>query len=338
MDERKPELRYNLVTGDWVVIAPERGRRSTTAHSHSRPVHEQPAYIAACPFCRGNERETAAETSRVDGDDGWLVRAVENRYPALSSVGEVTRAASGYERSIAGVGRHEVVIESPYHNTTISLLDPARVRDVLAVYRERMRLLYADPRIEHVMVFKNHGETAGSTVDHPHSQIVGTPVVPGRVRVRIEEALRLYGELGECLYCYSLRDELASGVRIVEETECFAAFVPYAALSPYHVWIFPKRHGAYFGAVTDDELEGLAGILQRTLRRIYVALGDAHFNYVFRSLSPPEQHVKYYHWYVSVIVRITRAAGFELGTGMFINTAVPEESARLLREAKLEGG
>ncbi len=333
MSDRKPELRYNIITGDWVVVSPERARRPNgVAHPAEIP---GPEYVRDCPFCRGNEEETAAELARIDGPAGWQARVVQNRFPALAGEGSVQRTGNGYARSISGVGHHEVVVESPLHNTTTALMDPARVQDVFRLYRDRMKALYADPRIDHVIIFKNHGESAGSTLDHPHSQIVGTPVVPGGVRFRIEEALRQYGERGECLICYCLRQELAAKVRIVEETERFVVLIPYAALSPYHVWIVPRRHAAYFGAVGDEELEQLATVVQRSLRRIFVGLGNPHFNYVIRSLSPSEQDVKYYHWYLSIIVRVNRAAGFELGTGMYINTALPEESARLLREVDI---
>ena len=335
MIEHKPELRYNLMTGDWVVVSPDRGRRPHP-HAQMPPTNLGPAFVQTCPFCAGNEAETLAETARVEGPTAWFARAVENRFPALAPTGELERDGEGYERSMTGIGRHEVIVESPHHNTMMALLPVDRVRDVLTLYRERTRAIYADSRVEHVIVFKNHGEAAGSTLDHPHSQIVGTPVVPGQVRVRIEEALRQYGQLGECLYCYCMRQEIAGEVRIVEETPTFVALIPYAALSPFHIWIVPKRHCAYFGGATDDELTALAGILQRTLRRLDLALGNPHFNYVIRSLSPPEEGVKYYHWYLSIVVRLTRSAGFELGTGMYINTALPEESARRLREVALD--
>jgi UDPglucose--hexose-1-phosphate uridylyltransferase len=334
MIEKKPELRYNMMTGDWVIISPERAQRPD-AHIKLRASISGPAHVDSCPFCTGNEDQSPRETARSPLVGPWRARAVDNLYPALSSEGEIKRVDCGYERSMSGIGRHEVVVESPSHNTTIALMPVDQIAEVLKLYRARMRELYADPRVEHVIIFKNHGEAAGSTLDHPHSQIVGTPIVPGRVRERLEEALRQHGEVGECLYCHSMREELAAEVRIVEQTPSFVAFVPYAAVSPYHVQIMPRRHGAYFGAIDDTELFGLAEVLQHTLRRIYNGLGNPHFNFVIRSLSPPEAGVRYYHWYLSITVRVTRLAGFELGTGMFINTARPEESAKLLRETEL---
>jgi UDPglucose--hexose-1-phosphate uridylyltransferase len=331
-----PELRYNLTTGDWVVLSPERAKRPE-AHRRERPPAAVPAHLATCPFCPGNERQTPDETARVEAGGSWLVRVVPNRFPALALQGEPVHRGSGYTRTVDGVGRHEVVVESPLHDGAMALYAPEHAAEVLRLYRARMIAFYEDPRVEHVIVFKNHGEAAGSSIEHPHSQIVGTPVLPGQVRVRLDQALRQYDELGQCLTCHCLQEELSAHSRIVEEGEAFAAFIPYAALSPFHVWIVPKFHQTYFGHIDDRQLGDLAAILRRTLRRIDLGLGNPPFNYVIRSLSPREAEARYCHWYLSIVVRVSRAAGFELGTGMFINPSLPEESARFLREVSLPG-
>jgi UDPglucose--hexose-1-phosphate uridylyltransferase len=327
-----PEIRLNRVTGDWVIIATERAKRPEQFR-HGRERKPLPAFVPDCPFCPGNEAQTPPEQFRLPAGGGaWAVRTVPNKYSALRVAGAPARHGLGLQKFIEGVGRHEVIVETPAHNQTLALLPPARVADVLRAYRDRFCAFYADPRVEHVVVFKNHGPTAGTSLEHPHSQIVGTPVVPGQVRVRIEEALRRYDDFGECLYCWTLREELADGARVVLETPSFAAFIPYAALSPYHLWIFPKRHHACFGDATEAELEDLAALLREILRRIALHLDDPDFNFVIQSLSPTQGALKYFHWYFSIVPRLTTAAGFELGTGMFINVALPEESARFLRE------
>ncbi|MBN1961970.1 MAG: DUF4931 domain-containing protein [Deltaproteobacteria bacterium] len=335
MDDEKPQLRYNLITGDWVIIAPKRGKRDNL-EMQIPTVTMGSKYEESCPFCLGNDAATPTETIRISNNKSWSVRAVKNLFPALAAEGDLHRNGCSYERSMPGIGQHEVIIESPYHNDMVASLPVEHVRDILGVYLDRMRAFYADPRISHVIAFKNHGQTAGSTIDHPHSQIVGTPVIPGQVRVRIEEALRQYGQLGECMYCHCVRQELASGTRIIEATSDFVVLIPYAALSPYHIWIIPHRHSAYFGDISVAETTSLASILRRTLRRLNIALGNPHYNYVIRSLSPLEANVKYGHWYISIVVRLTRLAGFELGTGMFINPALPEESAARLRNVQID--
>ncbi len=331
-----PEIRLNLITGEWVIIATERAKRPEE-FAHGRQKSAAPAYVPACPFCPGNEAKTPAETFRVADGGGWLVRVVPNKFSALTPDGDAVRHDNGFRTFLPGVGLHEVIVETPAHDRATALLPTAHVERILAAHRQRFAAFYRDPRIEHVVIFKNHGESAGTSLEHPHSQIVGTPVVPGQVRRRIEEALRYYGDFGACLYCRSLQEEFAEGQRIIAENASFVAFVPYAALSPFHLWVFPKRHTACFGAVTDSELADLAAILKETLLRIHVGLDDPDFNYVVRSLSPEEAAVKYFHWYVSLVPRVSRTAGFELGTGMFINTALPEASAAFLRTVDLTG-
>jgi UDPglucose--hexose-1-phosphate uridylyltransferase len=330
-----PEIRSNAVTGDWVIIATERARRPEEfAEKKRRPA--LPAFAPECPFCPGNEDKTPAERFRVPAaGGGWLVRSVPNRYAALTAEGNVERHMEGFRSFLSGVGLHEVIVETPAHNLNTALLPIAHLEQVLGAYRHRLRAFYEDPRIEHVIIFKNHGEAAGTSLHHPHSQIVGMPVLPGQLRARLEEAVRHWGDRGECLYCRSLQEELHDGTRMIAENASFAAFVPYAALSPFHVWIFPKRHSACFGDVSDSEVSDFALVVHEVLFRLHVALEDPDYNYVIRSLSPQECAVKYFHWYLSLIPRVTRTAGFELGTGMFINVALPERSAEFLRGAIL---
>jgi UDPglucose--hexose-1-phosphate uridylyltransferase len=331
-----PELRHNLITGDWVILATERARRP---EEFARPRQRKPVppFLAACPFCPGNEGQTPGETFHLDDPgDGWAVRSIPNKYSALAPQDAAVRREDGIRQSLGGVGFHEVVIETPRHDITIPDLPIEHVEAVLRAFRSRFLAFYADPRIKHVIIFKNHGEAAGTSMEHPHSQIVGTPVIPRLIRIRVEEALRYYGDQGECLYCRTIREEMGGRSRVVSENERFVAFLPYAALSPFHLWIFPKRHGACFGTVPEEEMADLAAILKDTLLRVSVGLDDPDFNIVFRSLSPAEGSVKYFHWYLSLVPRVTRTAGFELGTGMFINPAFPEKSAEFLRGVAVE--
>ena len=330
-----PEIRSNPVTGDWVIIATERARRPEE-FTQKRRKTPLPAFEPECPFCPGNEAQTPEEQFRVSAPGGgWLVRAVPNRFAALTPDGDVERHVNGFRTVLDGVGLHEVIVETPAHNVTMAQLPLPHVEQVLEAYRHRLQAFYTDRRIQHVILFKNYGEAAGTSLIHPHSQIVGMPVLPSQLRARLEEAVRHWGNDGECLYCRTLHQELHDGTRVVVENGSFAAFVPYAALSPFHVWIFPKHHTAYFGDATDSQLADLAAVLREVLARLYVGLEDPDYNYVIRSLSPQENEVRYFHWYLSLIPRVTKSAGFELGTGMFINTALPEKSAEFLRNVKL---
>jgi UDPglucose--hexose-1-phosphate uridylyltransferase len=331
------EVRMNMVTGDWVIIATERAKRPEE-FTQAKEKRELPEYSPSCPFCPGNEEKTPGESFRVaDSETNWRVRVVRNKFSALDPDGEILKHRAGSKQYIPGVGLHEVIIETPKHNVTTALLSLEEIGDILVAYKERITAFYEDPRIEHVIIFKNHGQGAGTSLEHPHSQIVGTAVFPGQVMHRLEEAIKsyYYGNFGECLYCSMIREEMADGSRIVSENNSFVAFIPYAALSPFHLWVFPKRHNGYFGSISDTELSDLASLLKDVLLRLYRGLDNPDFNYMIRSLSPRETDSKFFHWYLAVIPRVSQMAGFELGTGMFINTALPEESAGFLRSVEI---
>lgn len=329
------ELRFNFITGDWVIIAPERAKRPED-FKVAKKKEELPSYVQTCPLCLGNESDTPPETFRINKKDGtWGVRVVPNKFAAVNPEPNIIRESTKVKKFMTGAGLHEVIIDTPLHNASIATLSISDVENILFAYKRRFIDFYKINYIEHVIIFKNHGLRAGTSLQHPHSQIVGTPVIPGRLRSRIEEALRYYDDFGECLYCLILKEELSDGIRIIFQNESFAAFIPYAALSPFHIWIFPRRHSGCFGSITDSELHELAVILKEVLQRLYVGLGDPDFNYVIHSLSPQECDVKYFHWYLSIVTRVTRTAGFEIGTGMYINPSVPDSSVKFLKGIKL---
>lgn len=330
-----PEMRFNLVTQDWVIIATERAKRPEDFIKKDSSRKEIPSYVETCPFCPGNEHMTPPETYVINGEKGWQVRVTPNKFAALSSEGSLERNIEGIKRSMSGVGIHEVIIESPLHNMGIALLPQNNVRDIIKAYKDRYNDIYNDPRVRMVIIFKNHGEAAGTSLEHPHSQIIGTPVTPGEIRHRVEESMRYLDVTGSCVFCDLLRDELKDGSRVIMNGEHFVSFIPYAALSIFHTWIFPKRHHASFGSITDGEISDLSNILKGTLSKIYHGLDNPDFNYAIRSLRDINGDIEYFHWYISIIPRVTRMAGFELGSGMFINTSLPEKSAEYLGNVKI---
>ena len=326
-----PELRQNVATKEWVIIATERAKRPEEfIQPRKERAEERPAHSANCPFCPGNE-ELDLERLRLPQQGDWIVRVVGNRYPALQAQGERSRRFQGLNPSIAGVGYHEVVVESRLHNTSPATEQPEEIEHTLQALQARGRTFREDSRIEQIVYFKNHGVTAGASLVHPHAQMLGLPVVPYTIRARMEEARRYFDDQGECVICRLRQDEEREGARLVSSSAHFDAFVPFAALSPFHQWIVPRRHHASFLEASPDELRDLAMLLRDVLRRIYVGLNDPDYNYVIRSAPDREADSKYLHWYMAIVPRVTRAAGFEMGTGMFINTALPEESASFLR-------
>jgi UDPglucose--hexose-1-phosphate uridylyltransferase len=331
-----PELRQNIITREWVIIATERARRPDEFIRPKKAVDHIPAFEPGCAFCPGNESMSAVETYRVADRDGWQVRVVENKFPALSREGDRVRRIDGVYRSMSGVGFHEVVVEHRRHDLSPALYSVEDLSRILVAYKERYRQIRKDTRVEAIIIFKNHGESAGTSLAHPHSQIAATPIVPTQVRHRLDEAIRFFDETGECVFCTTLRREVADRIRIVASTDSFVAFIPFAALSPFHLWIFPVRHCSSFDEIEEYEITDLAVTLRTVLGKLYYGLNDPDYNFSIRSIPAREGEREYFHWYLTVIPRIVRTAGFEIGSGMYINTSLPEESARFLRGVQIQ--
>jgi len=336
-----PELRFNPITKEWVIIATERAKRPEDFKSRVRK-KDIPHFVDTCPFCPGNETKTPEEVYRIPELDQslqaaseWKIRVVPNKFAALHRKAEKMRINEGTKHIISGFGIHDIIIETPLHNMTTALLPLDHVAEIIRTYKRRFIELYSEPKIGHVIIFKNHGESAGTSLEHPHSQIIGTPVTPSQVRNRMEEAIRFFDITGECMLCKIMAEEKKEGTRVVVETEYFIAFIPYAALTPFHTWIFPKRHFAVFSDIADEEILDLALNLKTTLAKLYIGLNEPDFNYVIRSNRPTDARSECFHWYISIIPRLTTTAGFEMGSGIFINTTIPEENAEYLREVKI---
>jgi len=330
-----PELRYNLVTTEWVILATERAKRPEDFQKGRKMPDVLPQKVDTCPFCPGNEHMTPKESLIIGDKSKWDIRVVPNKFSALSPEGERYRTVHGTQRAMAGLGLHDVVIETPRHDLTTCLLETGHVEKILLAYRTRYNEMSKDDRIETIIIFKNHGEGAGTSLAHPHSQIISIPLVPIQVRSRMEEMTKYYDINDTCVMCDIIAEEKRDKNRIVVETSNFLAFIPFAALSPFHLWIFPKRHNPCFGESTDVELKELASLLKDILLRIYKGLSNPDYNYVIRSCPVKEKPTQFFHWYLAIVPRLTKAAGFELGSGIYINTALPEESARFLREVKI---
>jgi len=335
-----PHLRQDAATKEWVIFAPERARRPEDMRQESLArsgwTHDHPPFDECCPFCPGHEENTPGETLRYLNPDGtWQVRSCPNRYPALLPGPPPQRDGGRFERRMQGVGRHEVIIESPCHGTTLALQRPEEVNLVVQAWAERYRELRVGPEAEHVILFKNHGARGGTSLAHPHSQVVSLPVTPRTVRNRMEEAMRYHNDYGECVHCHMLWREKLDGRRLVVEGETCSAFVPFAAASPYLMWIVPHRHSGCPSDLRPEEQVDFAAVLRETLARFYHGLGDPDYNLIFRTASRDYGSVPFAHWYAALIPRVTTPAGFEVGTGMYINTHLPEDDARYLREFQL---
>ena len=329
------ELRYNIISREWVVIATERAKRPMDFAKKAKEKIALPEYRSDCPFCPGNEAMSPEETLRLANGASWKVRSAYNKFPALSPEAKCERSSDGVFSTITGFGMHEVIIEHPKHNMIMPLMADEEVADIIRAYKSRYLALEKAEHIEAITIFKNHGPRAGTSLEHPHSQLIATPIIPPHLKLRLIQAMNYYGEKGKCVYCQVLEEELREKKRIVLETDNFVSFMPYASLSPFHTWIFPRRHNASFAGISEAEIRDLAKILKNTWARIYYGLDNPDLNLAIYSTPTRERDLDFFHWYLSVIPRISETAGFELGSGMFINVALPEESAEFLRGVKV---
>jgi UDPglucose--hexose-1-phosphate uridylyltransferase len=239
-----------------------------------------------------------------------------------------------YDR-MNGVGAHEVIIESPGHVEGLADLPAKKIEDVLWAYRDRMLDLRKDQRFRYILIFKNHGASAGATLEHSHSQLIALPIVPTSVQDELDGCRVHYQQKERCIYCDILRQDLSDGDRIVAENPEFLCVTPFAPRFPFEMWLLPKRHAAYFEESQKSQFEFLAPILSESLRRMDKVLARPPYNFILHSSPLHEKTGDYYHWHIEIIPKLTQVAGFEWGTGFYINPVSPEESAKFLREAEL---
>jgi UDPglucose--hexose-1-phosphate uridylyltransferase len=330
-----PELRKDPIHGRWVIISTERGRRPSDFIGEP-----QRSTGGFCPLCEGNEDKTPPEVLayRNDGTPankpGWSLRVVPNKFPALRIEGDLNREGEGIYDKMNGIGAHEVIIETPLHQESLATLPVPAVKNVLWAYRERIIDLRRDARLRYVIVFKNHGVAAGASLEHSHSQIIALPIVPTRVAEEIEGAKNFFDYKDRCVFCDIIRQEINQKKRVVSENRSFVAVVPFASRFPFETWILPKNHCPSFERMQPFEYEEAAQILSDTLQRINRVLEAPPYNFIIHSSSYPEEEKDYYHWHIEIMPKLTKVAGFEWGTGFYINPTPPEEAAEYMREVK----
>jgi UDPglucose--hexose-1-phosphate uridylyltransferase len=328
-----PELRKDPVVGRWVIISTERGRRPSDFPS--QPVR---AVGGNCVFCPGNEGKTPPEilagraADGVPDSPGWSYRVVPNKFPALRIEGELEPSGEGLYDRMNGVGAHEVVIESPDHTATLATLSAEAVGDVLLAYRERVLDLKKDPRFEYILVFKNHGAAAGASLEHPHSQLIATPIIPIMVLEELKGAAEYYGMKERCVWCDVLRQERRTRRRVIAEANGFVALAPFAPRFPFETWILPTQHRSAFEETEDEEVRGLAELLGGFLRRLDEVLSHPPFNFMLHTAPLREEPMDHFHWHLEIIPKLTNIAGYEWGSGFFINPVPPEDAAAALRQ------
>lgn len=328
------QIRQNKATKEWVIYAPSRSKRPKDFKQKEEGRNALPAVDKECPFCPGNEAmlPNILMELPLPGQDGWQTRVVPNKFPALTPEGDMSRDTQGIYLRMPGHGRHEVIIESPRHDQNMAEMSLEEVGTIVETYHRR----YVDLMKEHgnmmAILFRNYGARAGTSLIHPHSQLVVTGMVPRYIRGREEEAQRYFDEWGRCVFCEILEFEAQDHRRVVEENDSFLAFIPFAAEAPFEIWIMPRRHRADFGDVSDEEKAELAPVLRDSLARLHRKLNDPDYNYVINTSARYRADEPQLHWYLQIRPRLTTRAGFEIGSGISINPSLPEEDAKFLNE------
>lgn len=360
--ESTREIRINpIVPSESVLVATARGMRPKKAEEPApRDTRE---HVDTCPFCTGNEAMTPPEIERfpAGGDpksDNWAVRIVENLYPVLGDDRSGSGFSFGLQQTIDGYGRHEVIIDHHRHGIAFHEMSKQHIALVFTAYRERMVQLYkSDPRLRYVLVFKNFGPAAGASIPHTHSQMIATPVIPENVAIEVDNSRAYYRKHHQCIFCSlidealtfeatiydrdsgEIRRKIGVGQYIIEKSEHFVAIKPFASRYEWEVHILPLQHEADFMTTDADRLLDFAHVLRRTMARLDAVLGGAQYNFFLHTLPhDPDSadNSASYHWHLEICPRTSIPTGFELGSGLFVNTIAPEDAAAQLRNAKID--
>ena len=295
------ELLVDPLTGEHVILAPARSLRPVTFRTEAPPLEHR---VPSCPFCEGNEHETPPEVARVGpgapDTPGWRVRVVPNKYPLVGD-------------GVAGA--HEVVILSPAHDGDLAALPVDAVTDSFLALRDRAAF-HLSHGCAHAQPFVNSGRSAGASIEHPHAQLVALDFVPPRVRA---------------LMTRFTEDAYSSGREHVVVDGGAVAWCPPASSSAFRVRIAVADAGARFDEAHDDAIAALSAVLHETMRRVHIVLGAVPYNVVVE--TAPRDHVRDFRWWVDVVPRLGVAAGFEMGTGMWVNSVAPADAAAALRDA-----
>ncbi|MBF0467127.1 MAG: galactose-1-phosphate uridylyltransferase [Nitrospirae bacterium] len=326
------ELRKDPIIGRWVIISTERGKRPSDFMS---PSSRRKKLSGFCPFCPGHEYTTPNEIlafrgSQKTGPSDWTLRVVPNKFPALQIEGELERAGEHIFGRMNGIGAHEVIVETPSHELSLATMPSKSAEDVLWAFYSRLTDLKKDHRFQYILIYKNEGESAGSTLEHTHSQLIALPIVPKRVQEELDSSKKYFDFMEKCIYCDLIEQEKHMNKRVVCENDLYITLSAYAPRVPFEMWIMPKNHESSFRP-KENSFAALAEIMQTTLKMLDKILDVPPYNFVIHTspLNAEENH--YYHWHIEIFPKLTKMAGFEWGSGFYINPTSPEDAVRFLK-------
>ncbi|MBI1976526.1 MAG: galactose-1-phosphate uridylyltransferase [Candidatus Omnitrophica bacterium] len=325
------QLRRNPINGQWVIVGGDSGSKSPEEFEGEKPVRDEKKN---CPFCPGNESKTPLEilAYRSDGTGSWLTRVVPNLFPALQTEGELGKSGVGVYDRMNGVGAHEVVIEHSDHEKQLADLTDQDLEKVVWTYRDRIVDLARDKRFKYLLIFKNYGFSAGASLEHSHSQLIALPIVPKSVKEEIKGAEEYLEYRDRCVFCDMILQERREGLRLLDENKYFMSFCPFFSRFPFEVWIMPREHQADFGSIRKEESGSFAQLIRATLARMKKRLRDPSYNFMLHTVPLDGSGTDAYHWHLEIIPKLAQIAGFEWGTGFYINPTPPEDAVRWLKE------
>ncbi len=330
------ELRRDPIIGRWNIVDTDE-----PSGASSFDIEQHTLSTAKCPFCYGNESLTPPEiyAARPAGSaangPGWNLRVVANKFPALKIEGDLNRRGIGVFDLCNGVGAHEVIIETPDHQRQLADLTQGELEGVIKAFKARSLDLRGDRRLKYTLIFKNFGLSAGASLEHTHSQLIALPIIPKRVQEELRGAERYFEFRDRCPYCDMLSQELEEDERVICENRSFVAFCPFMSSFPFEIWILPKSHQSDFAQIAPEAISDFARVLKETLTRLRAGLSNPPYNFIIHTAPIEPREREAYHWHLELIPKLTRVAGFEWGTGFYINPTPPELAAKSLRDVTL---
>jgi len=323
------ELRQDIVTGDWVVIATGRGKRPDEfAH---RDHESNDIGIERCPF----ENPEASEQEKdvlmyTSGDNQWTLRVFPNKYPAFSRGRMPKQLGEGPYFSMTGTGYHEVIVTRDHYNQ-LATMESWQVAEVLDAYQDRYLSLMKKKSVNYIQIFHNHGKESGASLSHPHSQLMAIPVVSPYIQLELTGAERYFRSTRKKVYSVMAEYESETKTRVVYENDAFIAFCPFASRTAFEVWVMPKKSSPYFERLRDQDKFLAAEVLRSALFAIYRGLGDPSYNFYLHTAPCDGRDYPHYGWHIEILPKTSVWAGFELSTGIEISALEPEKAAEYLR-------
>ncbi len=322
-----PKLRQNIVTGDWVVISPERSQRPEDYVTAASPKLGAPA---DCPFCVANNNAYQLSIKEAETENIYVIT---NKYPAFVKSDSIISEGDGFYQDTKSIGAHEVIIIKK-HDLEVYEDGITIVEELIDVYKSRYIHYAEDPVNAYTLIIHNHGPEAGASIEHPHSQLFSSAIMPSYIQKELDGAKKYFDENQKCVFCEMVKVERENAHRLVYENDEFLVFTFFASRFPFEMWVLPKKHHSNFEKISDESKKKLAEAMHHAISKLNKALNFPPFNYWIHTTPNHEEEASdYYHWHIEIAPRLSRFGGYEMGSGVVIDVVSPEVAADFLKKA-----